>query len=731
MYIDEIKKLLKDIEKIIQGDRRWIEKGDYEIREKLESVLENKSQKIQYYQEPILIQNDFILPQFQKKNNIIPNLVNNKIPTRKIIKLPSSLIHNNYIKEKNAEVDFEIKTGMTSKLKVQDINNKNIRNHGKLIIYNLADIYNANLDNIDGEVEIVIDKDTNFSGILPRGSTIEIREGHTLKLTKEQSERVKIKGQGHVVIKGVNSNFNLENLNIDKSRIKVNKEFMSQEEISKIPKDRYIDVPENETLYISAENANGRTIKGKGHIVITELDSNLNTDLSQILTDGGIFIVPNKLAKFTGKFNIKSKVNNSPINIKKDSRIINDDTSSYEKTLILKSGEIKRLTAAEANGMNITGGGSVIITDLDTNTNADLSKINTINGIIIEVKGSQTFNGSINKMAKFNLYRDSTLTISADKASGNTISGSGNVEVTELDKYEDANLGGIINTGEKIIKIENDSTIRGTLPKNSIIQVTKGKRLILTAEKASGNTISGSGNVEVTELDKYEDANLGGIINTGEKIIKIENDTTVRGTLPKNSIIQVNDKKQLTITGNQASNKDIRGKGKTTLTDLDKASEANLLGVTTTGGNILKIDSNTSFNGTVPGDYTVVGNPDVEFKHNDNIIQVNEVPSVESIRRKYSVNLDKLIDNINGLEEEVNLALGDNKDIIGQLNPKVEFKHNNIAQVNEVPSVESIRRKYSLDLNKLIDNVNGLEEEVNLALGDNPNIIASLGNFNF
>ena len=232
-------------------------------------------------------------------------------------------------------------------------------------------------------------------------------------------------------------------------------------------------------------------------------------------------------------------------------------------------------------------------------------------------------------------------------------------------------------------------------------------------------------------MDKYEDANLGGIINTGEKIIKIENDTTVRGTLPKSSIIQVNDKKQLTITGNQASNKDIRGKGKTTLTDLDKASEANLLGVTTTGGNILKIDSNTSFNGTVPGDYTVVGNPDVEFKHNDNIIQVNEVPSVESIRRKYSVNLDKLIDNINGLEEEVNLALGDNKDIIGQLNPKVEFKHNNIAQVNEVHSVESIRRKYSLDLNKLIDNVNGLEEEVNLALGDNPNIIASLGNFNF
>ena len=164
MYIDEIKKLLKDIEKIIQGDRRWIEKGDYEIREKLESVLENKSQKIQYHQEPILIQNDFILPQFQKKNNIIPNIIDNKIPTRKIIKLPS-----HFIEQPKYNTKKTISPPISKS--INDIEKNQTTSHG-------SNTYDASaLNNIDTNVDTIsiinFDENTNLKNV--KGNKISFR----------------------------------------------------------------------------------------------------------------------------------------------------------------------------------------------------------------------------------------------------------------------------------------------------------------------------------------------------------------------------------------------------------------------------------------------------------------------------------------------------------------------------------------------------------------------------
>ena len=66
MYIDEIKKLLKDIEKSVQGDRRWIENEDYLLKDKMEKILE-KDKTTLNTQQPIPIPNEFVFPQQQKK----------------------------------------------------------------------------------------------------------------------------------------------------------------------------------------------------------------------------------------------------------------------------------------------------------------------------------------------------------------------------------------------------------------------------------------------------------------------------------------------------------------------------------------------------------------------------------------------------------------------------------------------------------------------------------------
>lgn len=860
MYIDEIKKLLKDIEKSIQGDRRWIEKGDHKIREKMELILEKNSESKQYPQEPILIPNEFILPQFQKKNNIVSglnNFIDNQKTNKNIIKLPRTLIDKNNIEEEKKIIDFEIKDGMTFELKAHDINGKNIKNNGKLIISNLSDIENANLSNIDGKVEIVIDNDTDFNGILPNGSTIEIKKGHTLKLTKEQAKRVKIIGEGNVVIKDATSPFDLQDLNIDRNKIKVNKNFLSKDEISRIPKSETINVPEGETLYISAEDADGRKITGRGNVVITNLDSNLNADLSQISTDGGTFIDPNNLEKFKGKINLSSKINNNDFDklmnskmkdnftnsqfdsdmralVKKhkdeikeqntkwendyellivkhneendkltaehtadkneltqkfDSSVSNsqelqklldkqktdiaknmekhakeldkmkrsydlklatmkqihdkeitdmkniDDIndSKIKKSLVLSSGQVKRLTAKEADGMIITGDGKVIITDLESNPDADLSGINPRDGSTIDVQGNQTFNGKINPNTKINLGKDSNLIIPADKvnglevigqgninvtdlkdntnldglknsgtktiqvnentnfknklpkdsvvqvsegrklklsaeqANGNTISGNGNVEITDLDKMRDADLSKIINSGKKTLKINEDTDFIGTLPKDCTLEVNNDKKLTLTAKQASGNSIIGNGGVEITDLNSNPDADLSEIKNTGDKKIKIDEDTTIRGKLPNGCTLEVKDGKKLTLPAKQADGNTINGIGNVEITDLDKKENADLSKVKNTGDKNIKIDKDTNFNGTLPDNYSVIGNPDVSFKNNGIDIKIKQQPTIASLNKKYNVNLDELAKSINILGEQVDSALGSNQDIISGL----------------------------------------------------------------
>ena len=108
MYIDEIKKLLKDIEKSIQGDRKWIEKGDYKIKEKMDLVLENTTPKeVQYSSIPFIMPDDFMLSQYQRKNNIVPqisNFIDKKNVITETIKLPSNIITPRRVTDKRTIV---------------------------------------------------------------------------------------------------------------------------------------------------------------------------------------------------------------------------------------------------------------------------------------------------------------------------------------------------------------------------------------------------------------------------------------------------------------------------------------------------------------------------------------------------------------------------------------------------------------------------------------------------
>ena len=93
MYIDEIKILLKEIEKSVRGDKRWIENDDYKLKDKLEILLKdnNNLKKSQNHENVIMLGNDFH-NEYKKKSNV--KLSNDKSSNGNIIQLPSNLMQS-------------------------------------------------------------------------------------------------------------------------------------------------------------------------------------------------------------------------------------------------------------------------------------------------------------------------------------------------------------------------------------------------------------------------------------------------------------------------------------------------------------------------------------------------------------------------------------------------------------------------------------------------------------
>jgi len=121
MYIDEIKKLLKEIEKSVRGDKRWIENEDYNIKDKLEILLKdtNTFKKSQNHENVIMVGNYFH-NEYKKKLNV-------KSSNDIIIKLPSNLMHSTEnIKnpQKNRNLETSLPLQITTSLPLETTNDE-------------------------------------------------------------------------------------------------------------------------------------------------------------------------------------------------------------------------------------------------------------------------------------------------------------------------------------------------------------------------------------------------------------------------------------------------------------------------------------------------------------------------------------------------------------------------------------------------------------------------------
>ena len=304
MYIDEIKKLLKDIEKTIQGDRRWLENDDYKIKDKMKEMIHIKRDYKQPTSIPLYIPNNFAFPNYERKNNFISNVSNFVTKENKpleTIKLPSSIITPKRMSD-TRRLKPDSATNNLREIDSQYLDSNSIDNNGELKIRNYSNSINFSNIKGTGKVTIVIDKDTILTN-LPSSCEIEIIEPvrvtfpvnnldkiHRIKVTSERKPR-----------------FILENYSSDQL-LKFNEKLICILKYQKggssslTKKQCYlIELETERNIEIPIDQINNYEFKGDGQVTITHLERDVDADLTKISTKKPLIIKTDETVEFNGK----------------------------------------------------------------------------------------------------------------------------------------------------------------------------------------------------------------------------------------------------------------------------------------------------------------------------------------------------------------------------------------------------------------------------------------------
>lgn len=201
----------------------------------------------------------------------------------------------------------------------------------------------------------------------------------------------------------------------------------------------------------------GETITGTGNIAITKLEGDAAADLSNITVSGTKTVAVSGDVTFTGNLG-----------------------SGFTTTVA--SGATLTGDIAKLHGNSIDGAGTVAITDLQTDNDADLTTI-TATSVTATFNDNDTFTGDLGT-AEVTVATGKVLTAAASVLNGETITG-GSVVMTG-DVTNDTDLTNITSSFDA-----NDADVA----------ISSSKTLTMTAAQAAGETFSGAGTLSITASD--------------------------------------------------------------------------------------------------------------------------------------------------------------------------------------------------------------------------------------
>jgi hypothetical protein len=345
------------------------------------------------------------------------------------------------------------------------------------------------------DISGLIDATNTVPANLP-GSFV-VAEGAAVRMTQEQGNELAASGEGDVVIElsDFGNNPDVDN-NADFSGITADTELelsagvvfggsigatnvtvsgsstltlFSTADVASV---ETFTVNTGATLELSAAQANGLTIDGEGSVVITDLADTLDANLSNITASTTIELEGDSPAAelaFTGELNANTDVvfavDADDVELDITGATVpafNDDENEgplAEAQFTVDSGVMLILSEAQADGRTIDGGGAATVA-LDGDSSANLSNVSV--DLTLALSADSTFDGQLptgtvtvegafeldvtevtNALPEFAVEAGATLTLTAAQASGLTVTGDGNVVITELESTLDADLNGI------------------------------------------------------------------------------------------------------------------------------------------------------------------------------------------------------------------------------------------------------------------------------------------------
>ena len=419
-----------------------------------------------------------------------------------------------------------IATGFTLTINAQYVSGVTVTGDGSITI-NAMDS-----DTVLTHINVVGTKTANFAaskeyGASLNGWTTTIEGTYTLTIDAQYVSGVTVNGGGSIIVNAMDSNTDLTHINVVGTKTA---NFAASKEYGASLNGWTTTIATASTLSILASYVSGVTVTGLGSVTVNSLDSSPESSLVNITASGLVQILIDSDVEFSGTYpNTASTLGGGYVHT-----VTNNSAFTSDKTYTIAIGTTLSAAASVVTGKAIVGEGSVTVNAVDSDT--DLTTIVVSGTKTANFAASKTYGASLNGWAT-NVASDSTLTISAARINGVTVSGDGNVLVTSLDATADADLSYIVPTGTVTIDVPDDVRYTGLLnsaDKAKIFNITADKTLTIPVTSGNSNlslknnTYNG-GNL-IISIESNSSLNLSGLLGNASKSIEFAATTTFSGT---------------------------------------------------------------------------------------------------------------------------------------------------------------------------------------------------------
>jgi len=232
-------------------------------------------------------------------------------------------------------------------------------------------------------------------------------------------------------------------------------------------------------------------------IAITDLEADLDANLSTVT---GTTVTADLTLTADRSFigNLGTGVDTLAVSGNFNATIGGAATVTSNNNVTVASGSTVTLTAADAHAMgNITGAGDVAVTALHSTVAADLSRISASGTKTAAAGGDFTFAGNLGTGINTAVANGTTMTIDSARITGQTTSGTGTTNVSDVSYTENVDLS---NVGSAL-KFNNATNSDLTIAAGKTLSIKQAHLAVIGADNTGNNDISGAGNVTITGVD--------------------------------------------------------------------------------------------------------------------------------------------------------------------------------------------------------------------------------------